>query len=322
VEGRRTLEAVFELCAAQPAAARLCLVDAYAVGMPALEPMMQAFEELDALSLLNQEGEARRRESLARLVRAVSGAMHQVMYRRLSEGTESELPGCVEETWEWVLGLAPLPGPLRSRARRGAEVAGGPPPFAAHIPSERILRGFAGAVGERGYGATTIAEIATEAKISQATFYAHFSGKEDAMEAALDSSGAQMVAATLPAVRRAPSWKEGVRTAITSICAFLAAEPAFARLRAVEAYAAGPWAVGIRDQASAEILEVTLALDPAAPRLEGIAREATIGALNAVLFDAVQKGEAEELLAVAAVGTYLVLAPLVGSAEAYSISSS
>jgi AcrR family transcriptional regulator len=266
-----------------------------------------------------RDGDPRWRESRRGLVGAVIGGLHRVMYDHLRDGREEELPGCAAETWEWAMSLAPLPGPLRPRGRRAAEIAVGAPPFAAHIPSERILRGFAAAVAENGYAAATIAEIAEAARISQETFYAHFSGKEDAMEATLDSSGAQMVAATLPAVRRSEDWREGVRVAIASMCAFLAAEPAFARLRAVETYVAGPRAVALRDWATSEILEVTLALDEAAPRLEGLGGEATIGGLNAVLYDAVRRGGSEALLGAGSLGSYVVLAPLVGAEEAYEV---
>jgi AcrR family transcriptional regulator len=318
-EGLRTLRSVFEMCAAQPAAAWLCVVEAPAVGVAGVDPLLRSVDELDALSLAIGKGDAGGRAGRAGLVRAVTGGMYRVMYERLIDGCETELPGCAEETWEWAVSYSPLPGPLRSRGRRGTTIEGAAPPFAAHIQSERILRGFARAVALHGYAATTIAEIAREARISQQTFYAHFAGKEDAMEAALDTSGAQMVAATLPAVRRSDDWAEGVRVAISSMCAFLAAEPAFARLRTMEAYGAGPRAVKLRDRATREILERTLALDRAAPRLEGLVEEATIGALNAVLYDAAGREAPEAFLGAAALGTYVVLAPLVGAKRAYGV---
>jgi AcrR family transcriptional regulator len=318
-EGLRTLSSVFEMCAAQPAAAWLCVVEAAAMGVAGVEPILRSVGEMEALSLAIGAGDARSRASRASLVRAVTGGMYRVMYERLTEGREAELPGCAEEIWEWAVSFSPLPGPLRSRERRGTTVEAAAPPFAAHIQSERILRGFAAAVARHGYAATTIAEIAREAKISQQTFYAHFAGKEDAMEAALDTSGAQMVAATLPAVRRSDDWRGGVRVAISSMCAFLAAEPAFARLRTTEAYAAGPRAVELRDHATIEILETTLARDRAVPRLEGLTGEATIGALNAVMYDAAVKGTPEAFLGAAPLGTYTVLAPLVGARQAFEV---
>jgi AcrR family transcriptional regulator len=318
-EGLRTLRSVFEMCAAQPAAAWLCVVEASALGVAGAEPILRSVDQMEALSLAIGTGDTSRRASRASLVRAVTGGMYRVMYERLIDGREAELPGCAEETWEWAVSFSPLPGPLRSPERRGTTIEGAAPPFAAHIRSERILRGFAGAVATHGYTAATIAEIAREAKISQQTFYAHFAGKEDAMEAALDTSGAQMAAATLPAVRRSDDWRAGVRVAISSMCAFLASEPAFARLRTTEAYAAGPGAVKMRDRATSEILESTLARDRAAPRLEGLVGEATIGALNAVLYDAALKESPGAFLGAAALATYVVLAPLVGAEQAYEV---
>lgn len=317
-EGLGTLQAVFDLCAAQPAAAHLCVVDAYAAGQAGLEPMIKAVDQLDALSLAIRSNDPRLRESRAELVRAVTGGMHAVMYNRLRDGRERELPERAKETWDWAVSFSPLAGTLRPRRRR-MEDAAGAPPFAALIPGERILRSFASSVAEHGYGATTIAEIAAEAKISQATFYAHFADKGDALEAALDSSGAQMVAATLPAVRRAEGWMEAIRVANTSMCAFLASEPAFARLRVVEAYSAGPRAVELRDQATREILQVTLAMDSEAPALEGLVEEATIGALNTGLYDAMIRGGAAAVREAASTMTYVVLAPLVGAETAYEV---
>ena len=59
------------------------------------------------------------------------------------------------------------------------------------------------------------------------------------MLAALDSGSAQMLAAALPAFRRAPDWQQSVRAASEAMFGFGAEEPEYARLGAVEMYAAG-----------------------------------------------------------------------------------
>ena len=43
----------------------------------------------------------------------------------------------------------------------------------------RLLEGFAAAVSERGYAATTIAHIVEHARVSKRTFYEHFADKEE-----------------------------------------------------------------------------------------------------------------------------------------------
>jgi AcrR family transcriptional regulator len=318
--GLSALRRFMDLIAAQPAAARMCIVDAHAAGPAAMAQLETALERLATLAAGGPDGKPKRRGTPPELTRAVIGGLHQVVYRHLHDGREAELPGRAEEIWRWVASHRPPPRPLRARSRRvGGDDGVSAPPFAAHIRGERILRGFAAAVAEKGYAAATIADIAAQARISQATFYAHFSGKEDALFAALDSSGAQMVGATLPAVRRSGSWAEGMRTAIASMFAFLAAEPAFARLRAVEAYAAGPVAVEHRDRAAAEAIAVALALDPDAPTPAPLEIEATIGALNRILYERVAREGPQALPGAVPLAVYVALTPALGAERACAI---
>jgi TetR/AcrR family transcriptional regulator len=53
---------------------------------------------------------------------------------------------------------------------------------------DRLLRGMAEAVAERGYAATTVADVLRRARVSRETFYEQFSDKEDCFLAALDRS--------------------------------------------------------------------------------------------------------------------------------------
>ncbi len=46
---------------------------------------------------------------------------------------------------------------------------------------DRLLVGMAGAVDEKGYAETTIADIARHAKVSKRTFYEHFATKQDCL---------------------------------------------------------------------------------------------------------------------------------------------
>jgi AcrR family transcriptional regulator len=324
----RGLRRFIELIAAQPAAARMCAVEAYAAGPAALEPLGRAVDQIEALVAAALEEQPSRRGTPRELTRAAIGGLHWVIYRHLNEGREAELVERVPEIWQWAMSYEPPPRPLlRSRGRRGspsangAAPAEGSPPFAAHIPRERILRGFAAAVAERGYAETTIADIAARAHISQATFYANFEGKEDALFAAIDSSGAQMTAATLPAVRRAKSWPEAVHIALTSIFAFLASEPAFARLQAVEAYAAGPEAIAQRDRNVTEVVEVTLALATGEqpPARMPIAQEATVGAIGGMLYDRIRDEGPQVLPDYAPLATYVALAPFLGAERACAV---
>lgn len=308
---QRALCGFMEVLAEQPAAARLCCIESYVAGPAALRPLGDAATATAHLLVAALEQQPGRAGTPLELARAMVGGFSWVIYQHLKDGREGELAAVVPELWEWALSYEPPPQPLRVRSRRPDVSAGQGPPFVSHIPRERILRGFAAAVAENGYGETTIAAIAAKAQISQQTFYANFEGKEDAMFAAIESAGAQMVATALPALRRAKSGTAGVRMALESIFGFLASEPDFARLLAFEAFAAGPAAVERRDQTITEVIEVSVGL--LARETRPIVQQATVGALAGVVFDCIWEERMDELLDRVPLATYIALAPFAGA---------
>jgi AcrR family transcriptional regulator len=312
---------LIEMLALQPAAARLWLVESLRAGEQARERINLALEGFAALMQAFLDQIPERREMPPRLTHALLGGVSGVVYSRLARGNMDSLSQLAPTLSQWALSFPPPPRMLRSPSRRNRTPPNiNPPPFAAHVPGERILRGFSSVIAEKGYAATTIADTAAAASISQNTFYRHFRDKEDAFYAALDSSGAQLVAATLPAVRRAPAWPSAVRVALEATFGFLAAEPDFAHLRSVEVYAVGPKAVELRDRQSAEVVQVLRPLATDAPtEVDAIGLEATLAAINALLYEWVRREGARKLPELAPLATYLVLAPLLGAEEAWEV---
>ena len=139
------------------------------------------------------------------MVCAYVGALAEIARTRLRRGKEAELPTLIDDLSGMFLAYEPPPEPLRLSARRPAS---GPETLEAYDHAERALRAFAMVVAEQGYANTTIDEVVKRASMSATTFYANFQGKEDAMLAAIDSAGAQMMAAILPAFRRSPDWRQ------------------------------------------------------------------------------------------------------------------
>ena len=110
--------------------------------------------------------------------------------------------------------------------------------------------------------------------MSPTTFYAKFRDKQDALMAAIDSAGAQMVAAILPAFRRAPEWQRGMRAAFGAFFNFLASRPRAGATRAGRGLCRRPGGGRTPEQAL-QPLEALLAEGrahrrSAAPRLETI----------------------------------------------------
>lgn len=119
---------------------------------------------------------------------------------------------------------------------------------------ERMLVAMLHCVDELGYAASTVADVVARAAVSRSTFYAQFADKEACFLAAYDFAMkhalARMDATTETAPRQ--TWRERVRSDLTTYLDVLADEPALATTLHVEVLAAGPAALEHR----AELLGV------------------------------------------------------------------
>jgi AcrR family transcriptional regulator len=322
---RAALGAFVDVVVAQPAAARICFVESYAAGETGVEPVRRAIDWIVVLAREAAKQMPGREEMPQELLRGIVGGIYQVVYTRLLERREAELPGLVPALWDWAMSF---PSPPKELRRSGRLMVTRPvpeaPPFASFSPEQRIIRGFARAVAEKGYPATTIADIAATASISQTTFYEHFEGKADVLSAALESSGAQLLAAVLPAVRRTSDWRTAMRIGFEEICGFLASEPAFASMRCVDAYAAGPEAIAIRERTGVQII-AELADDAYADSgvsATDLDNEASSGAIYAILLEGVRGGRTADLPRLAPFLTYFALVPFIGAEGACEVANS
>jgi len=316
---RQAFETVVKAIVEQPAAAKMCVVEIYAAGPEGaalLDRMMESSTDV-AAALLEQVPE---RKGLPReLVRSLVGGIQKVIHKRLYRGQEEELLGLIPQLWNWIFCYPAPPGPLKARRRRRVKAL----PFEARqkpaTPPERLLRALAAVVAEKGYPDTTVAEVVERASTSQRTFYEHFKNKEDAIVAALDSGSAHMLAAALPAFRRAPDWPHAVHDTQEAMFRWGAEEPEYARMGGKEMYAAGKRALDQREMVT-EGFEALLApgyeLKPDTPP---IAAEAIGGALYSLLYDHVNKKGPETLPDLVPTLVYVTLAPFLGAEEAYEV---
>lgn len=315
------LEAFIRLLAAQPAAARMCFVEIYAAGRPAIEMVDRTFDEFEAVLREALEETPERAGMPPQIVRGLIGGLRKVLHTRLHRGQEADLVGIVPDLTSWAMSYRPPPEPLRKgrRPKRAADAV--PRALPEHDQGERIIRALAEAVAERGYAETTLEDIVARASCSLSTFYVHFDDKEEAMLAALDRGGALLLAAVLPAFRRGGEWPQAVRSALTAMMGYAVEEPAFARIGAVDVYAAGRRALEQRDQVM-EGMAVLLAHGyEVNPEASPIAAEAIGGAIYALTYDQVLSGGAESLPEIAPLATYIALAPFLGATEACAVAN-
>lgn len=314
---RQAVEAFLTLVANQPAASKMVFIEVYAAGPEGeaeIERVFDVFEDFGNA----QFGQIKGAKGMPRqIIRAMLGGFQKVIQKRLYSDEADSLPALAEEIATWGLSYPAPPGPLEAPRRRGRKTRPFEERQAVAHPPERVLRALAALVAEKGYRATTVADIVKRAGTSQRVFYGHFESKEDAFLSALDSGASQMLAAVLPAFRRASNWQESVRAAYEAMFAFGIEEPEYTRLGAVEMYTVGRRALQTRDGIM-EGLEALLVpgyeVSPDVPR---IAAEAIGGAIYALIHNQVKENGPESMPELAPVATYLTLAPFVGAEEAY-----
>ena len=313
---------LLEGIAAQPAAAKMCLVEIYAAGPEAVALLDGIVDGLARLAGAMFERIPGREGMPPELARAIVGGIHKAVYKRLLRGEPERIAELAPRLWEWVMCVPPPPGPLRPARRRRLRPRKFEERQAASIPADRVLRALAAVVSEKGYQETTVAEVVQRAHTSQRTFYKSFRDKEAAMVAALDSGSAQMLAAALPAFRRAEDWTQAVHDTQEAMFRFAAEEPEYGRLGAVEMYAAGKRALEQREtvtESMEALLTVGFERAPDAPR---IAPEAVGGALYALLYDFVKEKGPERLPELVPTAVYLTLAPFLDAEDAYTVAVS
>lgn len=125
---------------------------------------------------------------------------------------------------------------------------------------ERLRGAVIAAVAEAGYADVTVADIVRRARVSRAAFYAHFADKEDCFLAATREGGQLMIGRVIAATQALPAGtpdEDALRASFRAFLAFLADEPAFARVFYVGMPAAGPRAVERLDVAGRRFAEMT-----------------------------------------------------------------
>ncbi len=319
-EARSLLEAFIELVVAQPAAARMCFVEANVAGSGAQSAVQRGVGRFVAL-LVEADKTGRQNGLPGEVRKALVGAVYLMVHARLYRREERELTSLIPQIWEWAISHRPPPGPLvlSKSPRRNHALAGNQARLLAmsHDPAERIVRGFSAVVAECGYPNTTIAEIADRASISQSTLYSAFKGKKEILVSAIDMAGAQMLAAMLPASRRGEDWPDSIRLALAAMGAFGVAEPDFASLLAFGVYAAGPAALVRRDEVTEGLKGLFAGGYEIAPDSPPIAAEASIYGVYSLMYNQISASGPPGLAGIVPTAIYTSLLPFIGYEAAF-----
>lgn len=123
--------------------------------------------------------------------------------------------------------------------------------------AERLLRAAAAITVKLGYAATTAEAISREAKMSKATFYAHFENKEACVLAVLEMGARRALQRVVGGARDAGDDAiERQRAGLEAFLGLVGEEPVMARAILLEAVASGPAAQARRDELFATFAQV------------------------------------------------------------------
>jgi AcrR family transcriptional regulator len=166
---------------------------------------------------------------------------------------------------------------------------------------DRMLRGMADAVAERGYAATTVADVLRRGGVSRETFYEQFSGKQDCFLATLDRSGELLIAvirAQLEGTEGSPleRFDRGLRIYLDA----LAAESTVAVVALLESLAAGEPARRHRfaiQERFVDAVAANFAGDPAWQRLPDpvFAARTLVGGISSMVTSTLAAGRPTDL---------------------------
>jgi AcrR family transcriptional regulator len=189
----------------------------------------------------------------------------------------------------------------------------------ARSQRERLLEAAVRVVAEKGYAATTVADLTREAGISRTTFYAMFDDKEGCFLAGYDGIVDALVRRVTAAYEAEEGWPSRARAGLEALLEALAEEPEIARLALVEVGAAGPAA---QRRYRAALQRLTPFFDegrdfaPGGRNLPANTSRMAVGAVAGLISDEVTEGRAEYLPNLLSEVLFATLVPYIGPAAA------
>jgi AcrR family transcriptional regulator len=267
-------------------------------------------------------------------IRTMIGAVHRLLAPSIRTG-DHDLQPLADELIAWIESynrpygehrwqtLEPGPAPVPSSYASDLALRAPQPlsPGRSQLSSvdvarnqrERIMYATAELAAQKGYTATTIADIVAAAHIDRRVFYTHFRDKQQAFLAVHELAIQQTMAVAAGAFFSATEWPERVWQGILAASQFQATYPTISHMGYVEAHAVGlPAIQRIIDTQTA----FTIFLHEGNQYTKAPPSRTAMQAIDAAIFEMgyqqIRAGRAEQLARLAYQATYVALAPYLG----------
>lgn len=158
----------------------------------------------------------------------------------------------------------------------------------------RIMDAIAELSAEQGYEATKIGDIVRRAGVARKTLYDNFDGKEEVFLAAIDSALKEALARVEEACAEAGDWSAGVEAGLAALLAYLAENPAEARMCMIDALSATPASGARYDDALHRYVELMRRHAPKDTGLSTTIEETLVGGVAWILNQQIRRGKVEE----------------------------
>lgn len=181
----------------------------------------------------------------------------------------------------------------------------------------RLLEGFAAALADKGYAATTIADVVRHARVSKRTFYEHFADKEACLFAMYEAATQQIRTSIRDAFAATADagWVEQIEAAVDAYVTALETQPAVTQACLVEMLAAGPRAMKLRREVLSafaallrEFVDQARVRHPALREISEPLAMAIVGGIDELLLTTVERGPQARLSDIRQTATDLVRA--------------
>ncbi len=179
---------------------------------------------------------------------------------------------------------------------------------------QAILEAMIRVAGDKGYQATSVADVLVEAGASRTTFYKHFDDKHDCFLAAYELVVERVLAAAVAGCAEREDWPAAALDGLAAVVELFVREPELARTAVVEAAVAG---VRARRRQGAAIDSLARLLDEGwgprrRPQLPASTALMAVSGVVGLMFDRLQAGRADELPQLLPELEFALLVPFVG----------
>lgn len=165
---------------------------------------------------------------------------------------------------------------------------------------DRVVDALERALARHGYRKTSVDAVLEAGGLARASFYAHFTSKEDCFLQAYEAAVDDLIATTLDGYRSAPDDDPDarLRAGLGALLTWIASRPRTARLHFVEIYAAGRKGAARRAETMRRLQDLLVCMatqlrpDPAPSE---VLHEAVLGSIHGFVFSRLLVGRAGEL---------------------------